>query len=65
MPRYLFRLYDGPETPPIIEDVDAFDDRDARDLAQMRLLMTRDYTHALIYRGDYTVAELRRDSTAR
>ena len=62
MPRYLFRLHDGAEKPAIIEDVDAFDDRDARDLAQMRLLLTRDYTHAMIYRGDYKVAELKRDS---
>ena len=65
MPRYVFRLHDGVETPPIIEDVDAFDDRDARDLAQMRLLLTRDYTHALIYRGAYKVAELKRDGAAR
>lgn len=64
MPRYVFRLHEGLETPPVIEDVDAFDDRDARDLAQMRLLLTRDYTHALIFRGGYRVAELKRDSVA-
>ncbi|WP_428148911.1 hypothetical protein [Brevundimonas sp.] len=62
MPCYVFRLHDGVDTPPIIENVDAFDDRDARDLAQMRLLLTREYTHAHIYRGAYKVAELKRDS---
>ncbi len=61
MPRYVFRLHDGRETPPLCEDVDAFDDRDASDLAQMRLLLTRDYTHAQVYRGSFKVAELTRD----
>lgn len=33
MLRCLVRLHDGPETPPIVEDVDAVEDREARDLA--------------------------------
>ena len=33
MLRCLVRLQDGPETPPIVEDAGAVDDREARDLA--------------------------------
>jgi hypothetical protein len=62
MPRYVFRLHDGRDAPPVCEEVDASDDRDAADLAQMRLLLTRDYTHALVYRGAQKVADLVRDS---
>ncbi|MES2862254.1 MAG: hypothetical protein V4701_12330 [Pseudomonadota bacterium] len=62
MPRYTFRLHDGPETPPLCEEVDARDDLEAADLAQMRLLLTRDYTHALVYRGDYKIVDMKRDS---
>ncbi len=62
MPRYVFRLHDGPQTPPICEEVDARDDSEAADLAEMRLLLTRDYTRALVYRGDFKIVELARDS---
>nr|WP_303694376.1 hypothetical protein [Brevundimonas subvibrioides] len=52
MLRCLVRLHEGPGTPPNVEDVDAVDDCDARDLALMRLRLTRGYTCARICRRD-------------
>ncbi len=51
MLRCLLWLHDGPEIPPIVKDVDAVDDREARDLAQMRLRLARDYSCPRICRG--------------
>lgn len=62
MSRYLLRLHDGPNTPPIIEPLDADDEQDARDLAKMRLLLTRDYTHIHIYEGDRQIGEFHRSA---
>lgn len=60
MSRYLLRLHDGPTTPPLIEALDADDDEEARALAEMRLLLTRDYTHIHVYEGERQIAEFHR-----
>lgn len=62
MSRFKLLLHDGPDTPPIVEPLDADSEEDARDLAKVRLLLTRDYTHVHIYKGDAQIAEFRRTS---
>ncbi|MBG7615327.1 hypothetical protein IWC96_08530 [Brevundimonas sp. BAL450] len=60
MARFLLRLHDGQKTTPVVEPLDADDAEQAKVLAEIRLLLTNDYTHAHIYEGDRQVAELNR-----
>lgn len=62
MPRFKLLLHDGPTTPPVVEDLDVATMDDAKDLAKVTLLMTKVYTHAVVYRGDEYVETFRRDS---
>lgn len=62
MSRYFLRLYEGLSKQPVNEPLDADDDEDARAFAQMRLLLTRDYTHVHIYEGDRQIDEFHRST---
>lgn len=62
MPDYQLYLHDGPDTPPTSETVDASDHVEAVALAEMRLLLTKTYTHAILSFKGETVASLARDS---
>ena len=48
MPDYRVYLHDGPETSPTAETIPARDDAEALVLAEMRLLLTKNFTHAVI-----------------
>lgn len=44
MPAYVFRLHDGPDTPPREENVEARSDDEARDLADIRIRLSGTFT---------------------
>ncbi|AQR62677.1 hypothetical protein BZG35_14240 [Brevundimonas sp. LM2] len=62
MPRYKLRLHDGPSRSPLTESIELDGDDDARDIAQVTLLMTRDYSHVEVYRDAALLGSFKRDS---
>jgi hypothetical protein len=62
MPEYLFHLHDGPARPPMDETVEAQDDAEAKDLAQIRLSLSRAFTDVRVRRNGVELFHLRRDS---
>ncbi len=62
MPTFVFRLHDGPEVEPVLETVRALDEQDARHLAELRLMLSRDFTHVEVHRDGQELFRLRRDS---
>lgn len=65
MPDYRFNLHDGPTVEPKTETVAAHDDVEARALAEIRLLLSRDFTHVEVFLRDQKRFALARDSGAR
>jgi len=62
MPDYRVYLHDGPDTSPTAETIPARDDAEALVLAEMRLLLTRNFTHAIVSLEGRPVGTLKRDS---
>lgn len=62
MATYIFRLHDGPMVTPILETVIAGDDEEAWDLAQLRLTLSKTFTHVDVQHAGREVFRLRRDS---
>ncbi len=62
MPDYRIYLHDGPDTPPAVETMTAIDHGEAIVLAEMRLLLTATYTHAVVSLDGQVVGSLKRDS---
>jgi len=62
VPAYLFHLHDGPARPPVDEPVEAVDDAEAYDLAQIRLSLSRAFTDVRVRRNGVELFHLRRDS---
>jgi hypothetical protein len=61
MPTYVFHLHDGPSVPPQEESVEATDIDQARDLAEMRLLLSSQFTHVNVLLDGEEKLRLRRD----
>lgn len=62
MPDYRVFLHDGPDTSPTAETIAARDDAEALVLAEMRLLLTNQFTHAVVSQDGRSVGALKRDS---
>jgi len=62
MPEYQFHLHDGPSRPPVDEVVDARDDAEALDLAQIRLSLSRAFTDVRVKKNGVELYHLKRDS---
>lgn len=62
VPKYVFHLHDGPDVPMKSEMVLAPDDEEARDLAGLRLTLSRSYTHVEVERDGQEIFRLKRDS---
>lgn len=63
MPAYVFHLYDGPDVTPLDEAVTAVDLEEARDLAQLRLLLSSQFTHIEVFEAGALRLKLERDGT--
>lgn len=61
MPTYVFHLHDGPSVAPQEESVDATDIDQARDLAEMRLLLSNQFTHVNVLLDGEKKLGLKRD----
>jgi len=61
MPTYVFHLHDGPAVPPREEAVEATDLAQARDLAEMRLLLSNQFTHIEVLLDGEERVRLKRD----
>ncbi|KQY96564.1 hypothetical protein [Brevundimonas sp. Root1423] len=61
MPTYVFHLHDGPSVPPREESVEATDLEQARDLAEMRLLLSSQFTHIEVLQDGEELLRLKRD----
>lgn len=61
MPTYVFRLYDGPSVTPQEEGVEAMDLDQARDLAEMRLLLSNQFTRVEVRQDGQERLRLERD----
>lgn len=61
MPTYVFHLHDGPLVPPQEESVEATDLEQARDLAEMRLLLSNQFTHVEVLQDGEERLRLKRD----
>ncbi|WP_332676838.1 hypothetical protein [Brevundimonas sp.] len=61
MPTYVFHLHDGPSVPPQEEAVEATDIDQARDLAEMRLLLGNQFTHVNVLLDGEEKLRLKRD----
>jgi hypothetical protein len=62
MPTYIFRLHDEPSVEPLLETVTAMNDADARDLAQLRLTLSKAFTHVDVHLDGRELFRLKRDS---
>jgi hypothetical protein len=51
MPTYVFRLQDGKDLPDRTELVEASDDEEARDLADLRIRLSGEFSSVLVSRG--------------
>ncbi len=60
MPAYVFRLHDGPDTPPQHETVEAGSDEEARDLAEIRIRLSGTFTAVDVSRDGQDVFSIRR-----
>lgn len=61
MPTYVFHLHDGPSDPPQEEAIEATDLDQARDLAEMRLLLSSQFTHVEVLQDGEERLRLKRD----
>lgn len=61
MPTYVFHLHDGPTVPPREESVEATDLDQARDLAEMRLLLSNQFTQVEVLLDGEKQLRLKRD----
>ena len=61
VPEYLFHLHDGPSRPPVDEPVEARDDAEAYDLAQIRLSLSRAFTDVRVRKNGVELFHLKRD----
>jgi hypothetical protein len=61
MSAYTLRLHYMSGIDPTTEALDAVDETEARELARVRLLLTRDYSHVELHRGDEPVHVFSRD----
>lgn len=62
MSRFSLRLhYAADRLPAIDEPLDAIDEVEARELAQMRLLLTGDYDHVELRRDGAALGDYHRD----
>jgi len=62
MPTYTLHLHDGDERPFVSEVVEAVDDEEAKELASIRLLLTRDYHFVTVEHAGRLVGKYLRDS---
>lgn len=62
MPDFLFHLHDGLSVEPVNETVKASDLEEAKALAEVRLLLSSDFTHIEVYDGDTQAFAITRDS---
>jgi hypothetical protein len=65
MPTYVFHLHDGPSVPPQEESVEAPDLDQARDLAEMGLLLGNQFTHVEVLLIGEEQLRLERDGRSR
>lgn len=65
MPTYVFHLHDGPSVPPREESVEAADLDQARDLAEMRLLLSSQFSHVEVLLDGEERLKLKRDGRGR
>ena len=61
MPRYRLHLHNGPTTQPENQYLDVLNPEDVKDLAQVALLATRQFTHVEVWEGERLVAVHKRD----
>ncbi|RZJ04796.1 MAG: hypothetical protein EON89_06415 [Brevundimonas sp.] len=61
MSRFSLRLHYATGRQPDDEPLDALDEVEARELARMRLLLTRDYSEIELRRGDRRIEAFQRD----
>ena len=64
MSRFTLRLHHLTGLPPVDEPLDAVELAEARELARMRLLLTRDYSRVELHQAGAPVEVLERDSIA-
>ena len=64
MPDYRIYLHDGPDIPPAAETLTAIDHEEALALAELRLLLSSAFTHAVVSLEGQVVGALKRDSQA-
>ncbi|MBL0968979.1 MAG: hypothetical protein IBJ02_07695 [Brevundimonas sp.] len=65
MSKFTLRLHHAEGADPIEETLADVDDAfEARELARMRLLLTRDFSHVELYQADIPVETFARDSEA-
>lgn len=62
MSRFSLRLHYAAARNPVDEPLDATDEVEARELAQMRLLLTRDYDRVELRRDGAALGDYHRDS---
>lgn len=65
MPTYVFHLHDGPTVPPREELFEATDLDQARDLAEMRLLLSNQFTHVEVLLDGEEHLRMKRDGRGR
>jgi hypothetical protein len=61
MSAYTLRLHYMSGIDPTTEALDAVDETEARELARVRLLLTRDYSHVELHRGGEALHVFSRD----
>ena len=61
MSAFTLRLHYISGTDPVEEPLDAIDEAEARELAQVRLLLTRDYSRVELHRAGQPVDVFARD----
>lgn len=62
MSRFSLRLHHAAGRKPVDEPLEAADEVEARELAQMRLLLTRDYDRIELRRDGAALGDYHRDS---
>ncbi|MFC7378078.1 hypothetical protein [Brevundimonas sp. GCM10030266] len=61
MSTYTLRLHHSSGVDPKVEPLDAMDEAEARELARVRLLLTRDYSQVELHRGGEALHVFSRD----
>lgn len=64
MSRYSLRLHHLTDADPVDEPLDVIDLAEARELARVRLLLTRDYSRVELHQAGEPLEVLERDSLA-